>query len=154
MKDSFRREYTSTRPADQIIAELMDVQRVASWVPILSDVREEERLSRYRGVLEDKLGPFRLRADLEIDVKVDEHRITLHAAGQDRQVGSRLVVDGTLETIPGNAAGACRVVVDGSYEVSGKAAQLGASSIRRKAAHLVEVFGENLRRETLDVPAS
>lgn len=153
MRDSFRREYTSARSADQVLADLLDVERVASWVPILSDLREEERLARYRGVLEDRLGPFRLRADLQIDVRVEAQRITLHAAGQDRQVGSRLVVDGTLETLPGDEPGACRVIVDGSYEVSGKAAQLGASSIRRKATHLVDVFGDNLRRETLDAAA-
>lgn len=147
MKETFERELTSARPPAPVMADLLDVERVASWVSILAEVREEEPLSRYRGVLEDRLGPFRLRADLHIDVAVAERSITLRASGTDRQVGARLTLEGRLDVREDSTG--CRVVLAGSYEVSGKAAQLGASSIRRKAAHIVDEFSTSLTRDVL-----
>jgi carbon monoxide dehydrogenase subunit G len=147
MRETFRREFASTRPPAPVMADLLDVERVASWVSILSQVAEEQPLSRYRAVLEDRLGPFRLRADLAIDVTVADSSITLQATGTDRQVGSRLTVQGRLDVREDGAG--CQVLLAGSYEVSGKAAQLGASSIRRKAAHIVDEFSTNLTRDVL-----
>lgn len=148
MKESFQRERTSAHPSDQVMTELVDVERVASWVSILHDVREETPLRRYRAVLEDRMGPFRLRADLEIDVQVTERAVTVRASGVDRQVGSRLTVDGRLD-VEDSGTGS-RVVIGGSYEVSGKAAQLGASMIRRKAVQLVDEFVANLDKDVLE----
>lgn len=149
MRESFHRDVPSARPGDTVMAELLDVERVAAWVAILTNVREEQHLSRYRATLEDRLGPFRLRADLEINVAVAERSITLRASGNDRQVGSRLVVDGRLDVNDEDSGS--RVVVTGTYEVSGKAAQMGASSIRRKATHIVDQFTDNMTRDILDV---
>lgn len=147
MKETFERQLTSARPPAPVMADLLDVERVASWVTILDEVHEQEPLSRYRGVLADRLGPFRLRADLDIDVAVAERSITLRASGTDRQMGARLTVEGRLD-VREDGAGS-RVILAGSYEVSGKAAQLGASSIRRKAAHIVDEFSTNLTRDVL-----
>lgn len=120
---------------------LTDVSRVASWVSLVEDVREIEHLARYRAVLRDKIGPFRLRADLDIcctEVRSFES-ITLEASGEDRQMGSRIAVGATL-TLGGASGGGTLVEVKGSYEVSGRVATLGAGTIHRKADKMVEQF--------------
>lgn len=51
---------------------LTDVALLTSWVPIVHDIEEIARLERYEAVLQDKVGPVSLRADLVIDVEVPE----------------------------------------------------------------------------------
>lgn len=148
MKESFEWQGAGASPPAKVMEVLLDVPRVASWVSILGDLREEEPLVRYRGVLEDRLGPFRLRADLEIQVEVAERSVALRASGSDRQVGASLVAEGRLD-VEDDGEGS-RVVVTGTYEISGKAAQLGASSIRRKANAIVDEFTASLTRDALD----
>jgi carbon monoxide dehydrogenase subunit G len=126
---------------------LTDVERVAQWVSIVGAVRELEPLHAYTAVLEDRMGPFRLRADLAIDVSdvVDGHKVRLRATGEDRQVASRIGVDATLRLEShGNGT---TVTVDGTYEVTGRIATLGASMIRSKADKLLEEFFAAAGRE-------
>ncbi len=65
---------------------ILDFQRVAGWLPVVRDLREVEPLRKYTTVLEDKVGPFALRADLAIDVSADQSQRRLHVsgAGEDR----------------------------------------------------------------------
>ena len=83
------------------------------------------------------MGPFRMRADLDIQVRdvVEGRSLSLRAEGEDRQVASRIAVDATLriddEPQVGNEG--ATVAVEGTYEVTGKIATLGASMIRSKA---------------------
>lgn len=126
---------------------LTDVERVAQWISVVSAVRELERLRTYTAVLEDRMGPFRLCADLAIDVTdvVDGCTVTLRAAGEDRQVASRLAVGATLR-VDGSGNGTT-VTVEGTYEVTGRIATLGASMIRNKADKLLEEFFTAAGRE-------
>jgi carbon monoxide dehydrogenase subunit G len=126
---------------------LTDVQRVAGWVSIVGPVEELEPLRAYTTVLEDRLGPFKLRADLAVDVTdvVDGQSITLRAEGEDRQVASRIAVDATL-SLDGSDNGTT-VTVDGTYEVTGRIATLGASMIRNKAKKLLDEFFTAAGRE-------
>jgi uncharacterized protein len=119
-----------------------DVPTVLSWISIVGAAEEIESGKRYRAVLEDRLGPFRLRADLDIEVTEREHarRIRARGEGEDRQISSRLIVE--VELVLEEEAGGTVVDVHGSYEVTGRPAALGASSIRKKAAKiLAEFFG-------------
>lgn len=126
---------------------LTDVGRVTQWVSIVGAVRELEPLRAYTAVLEDRMGPFRLRVDLVIDVTdvVDGRTVRLRAAGEDRQVASRLAVDATLR-LDGLGNGTT-VTVDGTYEVTGRIATLGASMIRNKADKVLEEFFTAAGRE-------
>jgi carbon monoxide dehydrogenase subunit G len=88
------------------------------------------------------MGPFKLRADLDIEVgeRVAGERIRARGDGEDRQIGSRLIIDVTLALSEDGDGTA--VDVRGSYEVTGRPASLGASSIRKKASKvLAEFFG-------------
>ena len=77
---------------------LTDVERIAGWVSIVGPVEEREHLKAYTTVLEDRMGPFRLRAALDIEVTdvVEQRSLSLRAQGEDRQVASRIAVDATL----------------------------------------------------------
>lgn len=124
-----------------------DVPRVVSWISVVEDAQEIERLSRYKAVLKDKIGMFALRADLDISVSdvVEGGQLRAHADGQDRQVGARIVIDALIELTPSD--GGTRVRVSGNYDVTGRAATLGASSIKRKGDKVVDEFFVNLSRE-------
>lgn len=122
---------------------ITDVDLVVSWLSVVRSVTEEERLRRYTAVLEDRVGPFRLKADLSIstDEVQEGERLVAHAEGQDRQVGSRLRVEASLAL--SDSPDGTRLDLKASYEVTGRVASLGDSTIRRKAATLVEEFFSN-----------
>lgn len=125
---------------ERVWTKLLDVSDVASWISVLSEIREIEPLSRYHALLQDRLGPFKLRADLDIEITdvEEQSKLRARASGQDRQLASHIQVEATLlldETQEGT-----NVEVDGSYEVTGKTATLGASSIRKKANVIIEEF--------------
>ena len=138
---SFSRTLATTSDADTCWAVLTDVSRVAGWVTIVGEVNEIEPLAKYSTVLMDKVGPFKLKADLDIRVPEVEapHRIHITAAGEDRQVASRIAIDATLEIKDAGAGGAA-VDVSGSYSVTGRVASMASSQVKRKADKILEEF--------------
>jgi uncharacterized protein len=122
-----------------------DIPTVLSWISIVGEVRELEPERRYAAVLVDRLGPFKLRADLDIDVLEREPgvRVRARADGEDRQIGSRLIVD--VELAVRAADGGTEVDVSGAYEVTGRPATLGAGSIRKKASRILDEFFASVR---------
>jgi carbon monoxide dehydrogenase subunit G len=144
---SFRREIKVSSDRDRCWQTLTNVGHVAGWVSIVGEVRENEPLKSYNAVLEDRLGPFKVRADLDITVSdVEEgYRLHAYAEGEDRQVRSQIVVDGDLRLEADD--GGMRIVVAGTYEVSGRVATLGSSMIQTKAQKILDEFFENVTRE-------
>jgi carbon monoxide dehydrogenase subunit G len=127
---------------EPVWATVSDIPTVLSWISIVGEAEEVEPETRYRALLEDRMGPFKLRADLDIEVgeRVAGERIRARGDGEDRQIGSRLIIDVTLALSEDGDGTA--VDVRGSYEVTGRPASLGASSIRKKASKvLAEFFG-------------
>jgi carbon monoxide dehydrogenase subunit G len=120
---------------------LTDVPRLVTWISIVDDARELEPLERYTAVLMDRIGPFKLRADLDIAVSevAPGRHIRVRANGEDRQVSSRIGVDATL-TLSEQPDGHTRVSATGSYEVVGRVATLGAGMIKQKASKLLDEF--------------
>jgi carbon monoxide dehydrogenase subunit G len=120
---------------------LTDVPKLVDWVSIVDDAKEISALEKYTAVLMDRIGPFKLRADLDITVSEVEvqRRIRVHAEGEDRQVSSRIVIDALLTLADEGAAGTL-VAVSGRYEVSGKVATMGAGMIRQKATKILDEF--------------
>ena len=118
-----------------------EIATVLGWISIVDDVTTVEPGRRYTAVLQDKLGPFKLRADLAIEVAIvdaEARRIVARADGEDRQIGSRLTVDVDLSVRPAGAG--AEIEVAGAYEVTGRPASLGAGSIRKKAAKVLSEF--------------
>ena len=139
--NSFSRTLATTSDAETCWAVLTDVSRIAGWVSVIGDVAELEPLANYTAVLMDKVGPFKLKADLAIKVpEVDApHRIHITAAGEDRQVASRIAIDATLE-IKSAETGGAEVDVNGSYSVTGRVASMASSQVKRKAEKILEEF--------------
>ena len=81
---------------------MLDVRRVASWLSIVRDVKDVDPPRRYTALLEDRLGPFAMRADLEVTVEADPDRQRMHVAatGEDRQVASRISATSTWSSSP------------------------------------------------------
>jgi carbon monoxide dehydrogenase subunit G len=128
-------------PADSWAA-LIDVPRLVSWVSVLEDAIELEPLSKYTAMLADRLGPFKLRADLDVTVSDVEpgSSLKVRAVGEDRQVGSRLQVQASLQLRPETHGST--IVVDGVYEVTGKVASMGSGTINKKAQKILDEFFE------------
>lgn len=132
---------------DRVWRTITDVKRLVEWVSILSDAEELEELSRYRATLRDRLGPFKLYADLDIAISAVEQarRIAGHAEGEDRQVGSRIAVQADIHLEP--QSGGTRLRVDGTYEVTGRIATLGSSMINNKAQKILDEFFQRAELE-------
>ncbi|HSG78085.1 MAG TPA: SRPBCC domain-containing protein [Acidimicrobiia bacterium] len=132
---------------DRAWSTLTDVQRVASWVTAVEEVEELDRLDRYTAVLASRMGPFRLRADLEVRVTelAEGKSIRFFAEGEDRQVASRITIDAHLEL--GEGPDGTVVAVGGVYEITGRVATMGASTIRNKADKILDEFFEATIRE-------
>ena len=140
-RSQFHRELTVSSTPEESWAALTDVPRLVGWVSIVEDAREVEPLARYTAVLMDRLGPFKLRADLDIvlsDVEVGRS-LAVRADGEDRQVGSRLAIEATLAVQPLDQA-RTRIAVDGVYEVTGKVASMGPGTINKKAEKIMDEF--------------
>jgi carbon monoxide dehydrogenase subunit G len=126
---------------DAVWQAVNDVHRVASWLSIVREVRDVDPPRRYAALLEDRVGPFAMRADLDLTVERDGRRMHVTAAGEDRQVASRIAA--TIELTVENDSSGTALAVNGRYEVTGKVATLGAGAIRKKGDHILQEFFEN-----------
>lgn len=126
---------------------LTDVAELVSWVRILHSAEESERLRSYTAVLEDRVGPFTLRADLAIEVKVIEEGVAVDvlASGRDRGLNSQIDIEGNLRLEPVSSGGT-QLTVAGKYQVTGRATSLGAGVVRKKGDAAVAEFLDNAVR--------
>jgi len=150
--EHFTRDLVVDSDPERCWAVLTDVEQVASWVTIAHDVTEIERLSTYTAVLQDKLGPFKLRALLDIRVEVleDGRRVRMRASGKDVQINSQITVDATL-SLRSTESGGTVVATDGTYQIVGRVAAMGAGVIRKKADKILEEFFMNAAAELSSV---
>ena len=146
MKQEFHETLVVDASPDAVWATVSDIPTVLSWISIVESV-EDVATGRYRVVLADKLGPFKLRADIAVDVtdRVEKEKIRARGDGEDRQIGSRLIVEVELDVTPQD--GGTKLDVGGSYEVTGRPAALGAGSIRKKASTILSEFFAAAQRD-------
>lgn len=143
----FERSIDVGSSPEKVWETITDAETVAGWVDLVGGVEEIEHLSRYSATLTDRLGPFRLSADLDIRVIELEapSRLTFVADGEDRQVSSRIKVEATLTVSAGDRGS--QLHVKGHYEVTGRVATLGASMIRTKGEAVLDDFFTSLSSE-------
>ena len=147
MFQEFTKTIQLTSAPATVWGAMLDVRRVASWLSIVRDVTDVDPPRRYTALLEDRLGPFAMRADLEVIVEADPDRQRMHvaAAGEDRQVASRISATIDLAIEPGQTG--TGLTVSGRYEITGRIATLGSGPIRKKGDKVLEEFFANLGRE-------
>ena len=140
--------------SDAVWEAVNDVRRVASWVSIVREVRDVDPPRRYAALLEDRLGPFAMRADLDITVdraegpaaeRSDGRQMRVSASGEDRQVASRISATIALSVQPDGPG--TSLAVKGRYEVTGKVATLGAGAIRKKGDKILQEFFDSVAKE-------
>ena len=154
MHQEFHETFHLDAPPAAVWAIMSDIPTVLSWISIVETVEEVEPGERFNVVLADKLGPFKLRAD--VNVVVGERRpgasIAARGDGEDRQIGSRLIIEVALALEERDAS--TQLDVSGSYEVTGRPASLGAGAIRKKAANILTEFFASAERSLGAVTSS
>jgi carbon monoxide dehydrogenase subunit G len=145
LQDFAKTIHLDTSP-DAVWAAVRDVHRVASWLSIVREVRDVDPPRRYAALLEDRLGPFAMRADLDLTVETREPRgLHVSAAGEDRQVASRIAATIDLAIEPDGAGTSLRVT--GKYEVTGRVATFGGGAIRKNGDKILEEFFNSASKE-------
>lgn len=147
MKQSFEETFELAAPPAAVWTTVSDIPTVLSWISIVESVEELEADRRYLVVLADRLGPFKLRADVTVAVTARESGRSIRARGdgEDRQIGSRLIVEVAMTLA--EREGGTTLHVGGSYEVTGRPASLGAGSIRKKASTILSEFFASAERD-------
>ena len=135
------------RGVADVFREMQDVQLVSSFLPLLSELKEIEPLKSYEAVLEDRVGPFKLRADLSIEITIDHDslKFSVEARGEDRQVRSAIRISAEM-SFATNSENRTVLSISGTHEISGKVATLGASVIKSKATKLVHEFENQVQK--------
>jgi len=144
--EKFARTVDLASDIERCWSVLTDVDELVSWVSIVHSAREIERLASYTAVLESKVGPFNLRADLEISVDVIEEgaEVAVKASGRDRAINSKIDIEGRMSLRPND--GGTTLHVSGKYEVTGRATSLGAGIMRKKGDTAVNEFIAGAKR--------
>lgn len=141
-------EATFGQPRQRCWEVLTTVDTLATWVGIVHSVEEIEHLASYRAVLQDRVGPVRLKAPLAVtvEVTVPAAKAKIHASGKDPQVNSTITVDAdmTLADLP---EGGTRMDLTASYSVTGKVAAMGRGIIQKKADKIIAEFLANAQKE-------
>ena len=157
MREAVDREFVVEAARHEVWPRLLDVQAVASWLPIMHSVTEVSSGpagidgSSFQAAFEDRVGPFTLRADQHIAVAGvrDLEEVAIRARGEDRQIRSRIMIDAAAR-LSDAGADQTRVRLTGSYEITGRVATLGAGVIRSKATKLIDTFCTNAARGLAD----
>jgi carbon monoxide dehydrogenase subunit G len=154
MRQEFEQTVQFAAGREAVWATVSDIPTVLSWISIVGSAEEVEPGEKYRAVLEDRLGPFKLHADVDIAVQEREEGRLVRARGEgeDRQIGSRLIIEVAMEL--SERDGGTAVDVRGSYEVTGRPAALGASSIRKKASKILTEFFASAERSLAGEPGA
>ena len=150
MREAVDREFVVEAARDAVWPRLLDVQAVASWLPIMHSVTEVSSGASgidgasFQAAFEDKVGPFSLRADLRIEVAGvrESEEVSIQARGEDRQIRSRILIDAAC-SLADEPPDRTRVRLRGTYEITGRVATLGAGVIRSKANKLIDAFITN-----------
>lgn len=125
---------------------LLDVPRVAACVPGCEAVEEETPRERYRALVKQRLGPFRLEAPLAIHLAEarEPERLRAVVSGRDRLTGTSISAE-LVVTLAPEDAGRTRLGLVTELQVGGRLAALGYSVIRGRAEEATAEFAERLR---------
>ncbi len=129
-------------------AFLWDVERLARCLPGCQEAREIEPQQKYQVVVEERMGPFKVRFEMDVEVveRETERKIRLLAVGKDRKMGAstRAELDVLLEKTD---SGGTALDIVAEIQVVGKIATLGQVAIKRKAQDVIEQFAKAIAAE-------
>jgi len=142
----FTKDIEVSRAPEQVWGFLWDVERVAKCLPGCEDARTVIPEQRYAAVVAERVGPFKVRFPLEIEVlEFDKgRRLKAQAAGRDSAIGSSLRTTIELELEPRGLGSVIHIVSDAT--VVGRLGTLGQGMIERKADQIMEGFAAAMRQ--------
>jgi uncharacterized protein len=141
--------------AERVWELLWDVPRIAKCIPGCLQTRTVIPGKKYKAVVEQRVGQFKARFNLDITIaSVEEpRRLVASARGQDVITKSFTSADLTVELEPqGVDAVSLNVAVD--MKLLGKLATLGQTMVERKSEEVVREFAGAMGRELGAVESS
>ncbi len=131
---------------DKVWPVMIDIGRIASCIPGLEQVDEQEALKLYHAVMKQKIGPFKLEVPAKIVVEdhVEPDFLRARAQGRDKFTGTTMDAVLNVRLAP-SADGGTRLDVEATLEVAGRLASLGYSIIKKKAEENFAEFSTRLR---------
>jgi len=144
----FEKHVTIQAPRTVIWDCLWNIARLASCVPGCQTVATVEPYVHYQATVQEKVGPFRVKVPLDIDIleRKGPERLRARAHGWDSVVQSRVKVELALaltEVDPQHTA----LHVQADVVILGKLGTLGHSVIVRKGEAIVDQFATALQAE-------
>ena len=135
-------------PIAEAWAFIWDAPRLARCLPGCVSVQEVEPRQAYRARFEDRVGPYKVGFDLDIQVKEAQplRMVHIQASGRDAKLGVTQRVDLTV-TLHESGADGTALAVEADIEVLGKVATLGQFVVKRKAQEVVKQFARNIEAE-------
>jgi carbon monoxide dehydrogenase subunit G len=142
----FEKDISISAPREKVWQFLWDVDRFITCVPGCKEASTVENGKVYTATMEEKVGPFRVKFPMKIEVEnsVPLALIKARATGNDSKVGSLMTVNLEVKLKDEDSGTLMSVTV--SLEILGKMAALGGSIIKRKADQVMAEFVEAIRK--------
>ncbi|MDH3603647.1 MAG: SRPBCC domain-containing protein [Candidatus Tectomicrobia bacterium] len=142
----FERQVQVEASRQEIWGLLWDVPRVVNCVPGCETAEEIEPYQRYRAVVREKVGPFKVRIPLDIDIleSTAPRRLVAKASGREGKVQShvKVEIDLTLVEVEPHVT---ELRLQADVAILGKLGTLGHSVIVRKGDEIVGQFADALQ---------
>jgi uncharacterized protein len=131
---------------------LWQADRLAACLPGCLGVQTIEAEKVYLANFEDRIGPYKVKFDLNVAVEESEpeRMIRLRATGKDAKLGISQDVRLTVNLHEESPA-STMLDVDADVEVLGKVATLGQFAVKRKAGEVVKQLAANIQTELRSV---
>src|SRR5690606_3565547 len=119
---------------------LRDVELLSRCSSAIDEVNEKISGKEWSVVLRRRVGRFSVAAPLTVTVVGESELqwLRVHGRGTDTKIGARLDVIAEMQVEQDESG--VRLTLDGSYEMTGRIASLGASIVRRHADEMVDEF--------------
>ena len=127
---------------------LWEVERLARCLPGCEEVREVEPQQKYEVVVVERIGPFKARFEMDVEVleRETERKVRILALGKDKKLGASTRAE--LEVhLQGTDSGGTVLNIVAEIQVVGKIASLGQVAIKRKAQDVIDQFAQVLAAE-------
>jgi carbon monoxide dehydrogenase subunit G len=137
----FEKQVTVDVPRQAVWDFLWDMARLTPCIPGCTGVEAITPYQRYQATVQDRVGPFKVRVPLEIEVlaATAPERLVARASGKDTTVQSLVKVEVELtmvETVPTSTV----LHLSADVTVFGKLGTLGHSIIVRRGEAIIDQF--------------
>ncbi len=140
----FENTFTVQAPPDEVLATLLDVERVAPCMPG-AEVLERVDENAYKVGIKVRVGPISMtyRGEVQITERDEAARTaTMHATAKEAR--GQGTADARVHMVLTEENGGTRASLDTEVALSGRVAAMGQGVIADVAGKLVETFAENL----------